>query len=122
MKLLLNAAQCLSCQEVIVSTHRHDFKSCKCGSVSVDGGLEYIRRAFKDRNGFVERCAYVWDKWSRPDDAAGKWLVWSPGGKTNPGVVFDHKEDAEQSAKELAAKVPPSQWYVAQLSHVPVGQ
>jgi hypothetical protein len=28
------------------------------------------------------------------------------------------KDDAELSAKELAAKVPPSDWYVAQLSHV----
>jgi hypothetical protein len=120
MNLLLNAVQCLSCNEVIVSRHRHDYKSCKCGNVSVDGGLDYKRRGFKTEASFVERCAYTWDpKYSRPGDAAGKFLVWSPGGRTNPGVVFDMKDDAELSAKELAAKVPPSDWYVAQLSHVP---
>lgn len=120
MKLLLNAIQCLSCQETIVSSHRHDFKTCKCGSVSVDGGLEYTRRAFKDRNGYVERCAYVFDNSKEQGPFAGKFIIWSPGGRTNPGVAFDHRDDAEQSAKELATRVPPSDWYVAQLSHVPV--
>lgn len=117
MKLFLNAVQCLKCDKVIVSTHRHDFKGCGCGQIAVDGGNEYTRRVGK-LDGYIERCAYVWDKSSKPSEAAGKWLVWSPGGKTNPGVVFDHKEDAEQSAKELAARLPPSDWYVAQLSHI----
>ncbi len=84
----------------------------------VDGGTDYKKRA-GDLKGYIERCAYTWDpKYSKPGDAAGKFLVWSPGGRTNPGVVFDHQEDAEMSAKELAARVPPSDWYVAQLSHV----
>lgn len=118
MKLLLNAIQCKSCDDIVVSHSRHDFRSCKCGKVSVDGGLEYIRRVGQ-LDLIVERCAYVWDR-SRPGDAANKFIVWSPGGKTNPGVCFDHKDDAEQSARELAVRVPPSDWYVAQLSHVPV--
>lgn len=117
MKLLLNAIRCKSCDQVIVSTHRHDFKSCKCGKVSVDGGLEYTRRA-GHLDLIEERCAYVWDKYSQATDAADKFIVWSPGGKTNPTVCFDSRWDAEQSAKELAEKVPPSDWYVAQLSHV----
>jgi hypothetical protein len=119
MNLLLNAVQCLSCDEVIVSRHRHDFKSCKCGNVSVDGGLEYKRRAFKTEATFVECCAYTYTSSTKPGDAAGKFIVWSPGGKTNPGVIFDRQSDAELSAKELAVRVPPSDWYVAQLSHVP---
>lgn len=122
MKLLLNAVQCLSCKETIVSSHRHDFKTCKCGAVSVDGGLEYTRRAFKSINGFVERCAYVFDNDTNRGHFAGKFIIWSPGGRTNPGVAFDHRDDAEQSARELAARVPPSDWYVAQLSHVPVAR
>lgn len=43
-KIIRNAAQCLSCNDIIVSTYRHDFVTCKCGKLSVDGGLEYIRR------------------------------------------------------------------------------
>lgn len=119
MKLILNAAKCLKCGDVVVSTHHHDFRSCGCGKVAVDGGLDYIRRV-GHLDLVEEHCAYTWDpKHSKPGEGAGKWLVWSPGGRTNPGVLFDHKGDAEQSARELAARVPPSDWYVGQLSHVP---
>jgi len=43
-KILKNAARCLKCKEEIESKHRHDFRWCACGSIAVDGGLEYIRR------------------------------------------------------------------------------
>ena len=39
-----NAVKCLKCGDVIESTHVHDFKTCSCGAVFVDGGLEYLRR------------------------------------------------------------------------------
>lgn len=35
-----NKAQCLKCGDVIESKHRYDFKSCKCGEIFVDGGIE----------------------------------------------------------------------------------
>lgn len=44
MKLLLNQAKCKLCGDVIQSTSIHDIKQCKCGSISVDGGNEYVRR------------------------------------------------------------------------------
>ena len=43
-KIIKNAAQCLACDDIIESTHVHDFVTCKCGKLSVDGGLEYLRR------------------------------------------------------------------------------
>ena len=39
-----NRIQCKRCNDVIESTHRHDFRWCKCKSVAVDGGLEYLKR------------------------------------------------------------------------------
>lgn len=39
-----NVIRCKKCSDVIESTHVHDFKYCKCGSVAVDGGKNYIRR------------------------------------------------------------------------------
>jgi hypothetical protein len=39
-----NKIRCDKCQDVIESTHRHDFKWCKCGSIAVDGGTAYLRR------------------------------------------------------------------------------
>ena len=43
-----NGAKCLLCGDEIYSRHRHDFKTCTCGNLSVDGGLDYIRRCVKD--------------------------------------------------------------------------
>lgn len=44
-KIVRNAVKCKSCGDVVESTHRHDFRACGCGSVSVDGGTDYLRRS-----------------------------------------------------------------------------
>lgn len=41
-----NLIRCLNCNEIIESKYTHDFRSCSCGHVSVDGGLDYLRRGF----------------------------------------------------------------------------
>jgi len=43
-KIIRNRAGCKSCLQVIESKHCHDFVTCKCGAVSVDGGKDYLRR------------------------------------------------------------------------------
>lgn len=48
-KLISNKIKCKHCGDIIESKYHHDFVSCKCGTVSVDGGLEYLRRTFKNR-------------------------------------------------------------------------
>ena len=42
--IIRNAVQCKLCHQVIESKHVHDFRSCKCGEIFVDGGREYLRR------------------------------------------------------------------------------
>ena len=42
-QIVVNAVKCLSCKRVLVSTHRHDFRQCKCGTFA-DGGRDYLRR------------------------------------------------------------------------------
>lgn len=42
--IIYNAIKCKKCGQIIESTHRHDFKFCKCGAVAVDGGHDYLRR------------------------------------------------------------------------------
>ena len=46
--IIRNAAKCLKCGETIESKHRHDFVSCSCGNLFVDGGKDYIRRGYID--------------------------------------------------------------------------
>jgi len=44
--ILKNLIKCNHCLDIIESKTRHDFKSCSCGRVSVDGGLSYLKRSF----------------------------------------------------------------------------
>lgn len=43
-RIILNRAKCNKCDDIITSYHRHDYVSCKCGAVAVDGGTEYLKR------------------------------------------------------------------------------
>lgn len=59
LKIRRNAAMCLKCKSVIESTHVHDYVSCYCGAIAVDGGREYLKRSgnpdnFKDMVDYVE--------------------------------------------------------------------
>ncbi len=38
-----NWAKCRLCDDVIESVHRHDFQTCKCGEIFIDGGNDYQR-------------------------------------------------------------------------------
>lgn len=44
--LLRNSIKCNHCNDEIESKYRHDFVTCKCGKVSVDGGKDYGRTMF----------------------------------------------------------------------------
>jgi len=44
MAIVRNMAKCDKCGDIIESKYRHDFVWCKCGSIAVDGGHEYLRR------------------------------------------------------------------------------
>ena len=54
MAILRNAIKCNRCGDVIESSFRHDFKTCSCGAVSVDGGHDYLRRAFREGVSFTD--------------------------------------------------------------------
>ena len=43
-KIIVNKTKCKKCGDIIESKEVNDFKRCTCGSIAVDGGLEYIKR------------------------------------------------------------------------------
>jgi len=49
-------AKCRICKDVIHSLFRHDFLTCKCGSIFVDGGNDYFRCGFPPGN---KKCLIV---------------------------------------------------------------
>ena len=59
--IIQNAVNCLSCGDLIVSKHVHDFVTCTCGAISVDGGQQYLRRSGDFANA-------VDLSWSLPDE------------------------------------------------------
>ena len=61
--IIQNAVTCLGCGDFIVSKHRHDFVTCTCGAISVDGGQAYLRRV-----GSLTPGTYVDESWELPDD------------------------------------------------------
>jgi hypothetical protein len=46
-RLVVNRAKCLECGDEVQSHHVHDYVTCRCGALSVDGGLDYIKRVRK---------------------------------------------------------------------------
>ena len=57
-KVMVNKAKCKKCGEILESKFNHDFKTCSCKSLSVDGGLDYIRRSCKDKNLYEEMSEF----------------------------------------------------------------
>ena len=56
--ILKNQAQCLVCWDILESAHRHDFKTCQCSNLSVDGGKDYVKRSAFDPSRFREMTIY----------------------------------------------------------------
>lgn len=57
-KIIKNSAQCASCGDIIESKHRHDFVSCSCNNIFIDGGLDYFRAGAKNMEDFISLCEY----------------------------------------------------------------
>lgn len=56
--IFLNQAKCLKCNDVITSSHRHDFVWCSCKSLAVDGGSAYSKRLFNKIDEWEELSIY----------------------------------------------------------------
>ena len=61
MSIIRNAIQCKKCGDVIESVSVHDFKTCFCGTCSVDGGHEYLRRCAKSLDDFIDLSVFQKD-------------------------------------------------------------
>ena len=48
-----NRAKCKLCNSIIESFHRHDYVTCACGEIAVDGGLDYFKVIARDYANFL---------------------------------------------------------------------
>lgn len=78
MKIIRNAVQCLKCADIIESKHRHDYVTCSCGNVSVDGGKDYLKRSFKTVDSWIDLSIYeeepTYKVIAKEEDSHGKTL------------------------------------------------
>lgn len=58
-KIIRNAVRCQKCGDILESKHTHDFVTCQCGNVSVDGGHSYLKRSFKEYGAWDELSEVV---------------------------------------------------------------
>ncbi len=40
--------KCKDCGDIIYSRSRHDYRTCICGAVSIDGGFDYLKVSFEN--------------------------------------------------------------------------
>lgn len=59
-----NRAKCKLCLSILESFHRNDYVTCKCGEISIDGGLDELRTGARN-----------WCNFIRVDDEGNEILV-----------------------------------------------
>ena len=69
--IIRNAVQCKNCGDIIESTSRHDFRTCSCGKVSVNGGHDYLRRCYESADGYIDLSETI----DSDDESGGKTAV-----------------------------------------------
>lgn len=110
IKILLNGARCLKCSDTVYSRDVHDFRYCSCKAIAVDGGTDYIRRLGAKED--IEAADAFDSKGDKGGECAGMFLIYSPGGKTNPATVFCRREDALRTANDMK-KMYGGAWYIS---------
>lgn len=94
--LTRNAVRCLRCNTEAESTHRHEMKSCACGLVSVDGGLDYKRVTWKEENAeYVDLCEYREETFEEYEDRIQSLL------RIYGGVTDEQLERASTVIREM---------------------
>ena len=53
-KIIRNSAKCALCKDEIESKHRHDWVSCRCGEIFIDGGTDYLRRGCRNMENIID--------------------------------------------------------------------
>ena len=73
----VNGLVCPTCKSFIFSRARHDFRSCVCGNILVDGGFDYMRAGSKGAVPVSERRQVkatrkqLYDDWNKHTDLYG---------------------------------------------------
>jgi hypothetical protein len=76
------AIQCPQCFDIVYSRNRHDMRSCCCGSISIDGGFDYVKLSYDPSKVKLDESPTfklvvpltkkeIYDDWNRRKDELG---------------------------------------------------
>lgn len=68
-RIIHNRARCKKCGDIIESINTHDFVTCSCGAISIDGGHDYLKRSAENPDDFEDRSEIKYE-------VAGQFGVW----------------------------------------------
>lgn len=111
-EIIHNRCRCKLCGDIIESTDRHEFVTCRCGACSVDGGHDYLRRCFASPDYFEELSVI------KPcgDSCENNWFfkslffVYCVAKADSSGYGFDHSLCHRQGWNRLAAYTMKHGW------------
>jgi len=88
MSITIQAVKCPKCEDIIFSRAGHDYHSCSCGTLSVDGGFEYMKLSLAPPFNFSEITELtlelnlskrdLYDDWNKSFDKHGVIKKGSP--------------------------------------------
>ena len=109
-QLVYNSVQCLSCKEVLISHHRHDYKVCGCDNQTmVDGGTAYQRYGGIDINKVKPLLVYD----DEPFDRVRQYAERGGRGKdgTDP-IVWTKIKDINDEWLAAIVKYGGPEWHI----------
>lgn len=59
--ILSNQVRCNQCGDEPFSANTHDYRTCSCGNIAVDGGMSYLRRVGGE-NGYTDMSIEIPDR------------------------------------------------------------
>lgn len=105
--VLSNKIQCNRCGDIIESKHVHDYRTCSCGHVSVDGGLDYMRRIGNDFTDLSEVTSKDKEDWFERVRETFTWGSYGRGGKGPKKSILLKDLDTEHIEAILS-----TQWHI----------
>ena len=81
--MIVKAITCPKCGDTIFSRARHDFRSCSCGAIFIDGGFDYVRIGGNELETIKvfdleikQTKGQLWDDWNYQDNHYGLIKRW----------------------------------------------
>jgi len=107
---------CKKCGSVIFSRARHDYRSCTCKALAIDGGFDYNKISFTNENEMIYfkailpkelTTSILFEDWNKGIDKFGlyeynkchEWPIWIHKGLLKQEISFSIKRRKNEKTK-----------------------